>query len=272
MAILQHQVWWEPDGQGNCRPSVCFAGPDGDDFRKRLVPGSLCVQIFDADSPAEAMVHGHFYVGGPRPHIKPQDREPYPQEWADRQHGNMTDAEVRAYGEIARAIANQAHGMASDSEYRECFPDVTGPIYYHYSSSAFEETAWNLWRLKIFRPIGKIEYDWAFYFVFDCDLKDASSVAIQHWRSEPLLSSMIVNLINLFGDYGTDYWGFSTKPDTAFGANGRLESTLEALAAIGYLDKVPHGFVWTTLAATAMQITGYWPLPDWQLLEPNNEV
>jgi hypothetical protein len=61
---------------------------------------------------------------------------------------------------------------------------------------------------------------------------------------------------------GPDYWGFSTKPKEAFGANGRLESTLEALAAIGYLERLPHGFVWTSLATTAMRCTYNWPLPD----------
>jgi selenoprotein W-related protein len=66
----------------------------------------------------------------------------------------------------------------------------------------------------------------------------------------------------LFEEYGADYWGFSTKPKEAFGANGRLESTLEALAAIGYLERLPHGFVWTSLATTAMRCTYNWPLPD----------
>jgi hypothetical protein len=65
--------------------------------------------------------------------------------------------------------------MASDTEYRDGFPDVTDRIYHHWSSSDFENTASSLWQLKIFKPIGKVENNWAYYFVFDCDLKDAGS-------------------------------------------------------------------------------------------------
>jgi hypothetical protein len=176
MAILLHEVWWEPDGQGDWRRSICLAGPDGDDFRKRLAPGACCVHTFEADSPAEAIARGHHHVSkGPYPPIQPQDREPYPQEWADRQHVIMTDAECSAYGAVAQALANHAYQMASDTEYRDGFPDVTDRIYHHWSSSDFENTASSLWQLKIFKPIGKVENNWAYYFVFDCDLKDAGS-------------------------------------------------------------------------------------------------
>jgi hypothetical protein len=263
MAILLHEVWEEPDGQGNCRRNVCLAGPDGESFRKQLAPGSLCVHTFEADSPMQAMACSHHWLSkGPFPAIQPQDREPYPQEWADRQHAIMTDAERRAYGEIAHALANYAHGMTSAGAHRELFPHVTSPIYHTWSTSAFTRTAFCLWRLKIFRSIGEIENNWSDYFVFDCDLNDARSVAIRNWRSGPLLSTMIENLILLFGYH--DDWGFSTEPGEAFGANGRLESTLEALAAIGYLEKLPHGFVWTKRAAGAMYSTSTWPLPGWQ--------
>lgn len=169
----------------------------------------------------------------------------------------MSDAELTAYGAISSALAEHAFAMASRDDASGQFPGL-GPIYYHLSMSNFEWTAETLWRLKILRPVDQVKNDWAYYFAFNCDPGDANSVAIDNWKSGPLLRKLIENFIYLFNDFGTAYWGFSSARDEWFGAHSWLEPVFEALAAIGYLDRSSQGFRWTSLAATAMYSTGCW--------------
>lgn len=260
MVMLLHEVWEEPDGQGNWLPGFCLAGPDGEEFRNRLAPGARCVRTFEAYTRASAL---HQFGYDAARTIQQQDREPYPDEWLERQRVVMNDADLRAYGEIAQALANYAHGMAeSDRSTRDAFPDAPGPVYYHYSDSTFEWTAESLWRLKIFRPIGDVDPSgWAYNFVFDCEVKEARDVAIRNWKSGPPLIRLIENFIYLFEDYGGGT-GFSAEPDKWFGANSELEPIFESLVAIGYLEESSAGFKWTPLVTRAMYSTGVWDLPD----------
>ena len=178
----------------------------------------------------------------------------------------MNEAEARAYGLIAQAIAQHAFAMAEAqtkhplSRFEDSFPEARRPIYDHYSDSTFEAVAHDLWRLGVFKPLDQ-QGGWAFHFAFDCDVSDANVVAERNCPNGPTLSELLVTFINLFGDYGTKYWGFSTKPRIAFGQNSRIEPALSALSSIGYLASTDDGYVWTELIAPVMRLSHMYE--DW---------
>ena len=68
---------------------------------------------------------------------------------------------------------------------------------------------------------------------------------------------MLYTLVNLFGDYGAAYWGFSTERGVAFGKGGRLAPMLDALVPLGYLEKSEAGYAWTGRIAPIMYAAGY---------------
>jgi hypothetical protein len=115
--------------------------------------------------------------------------------------------------------------------------------------STFEAVADDLWCLGILKSLDKHRV----HFAFACEVSEANVVAERNWQRGSSLFDLLVSLVNLFGDFGTEYWGFSSKPGVPFGANGRLASTLDALASIGYLRKTDSGYVWTELVAPVMQ-------------------
>jgi hypothetical protein len=177
----------------------------------------------------------------------------------------MNDLEVRAYGLVAQAIAQHAFASAeTEQKLRPSqfsrFPEAVLPIYCHYSDSTFEAVAHDLWRLGILRPLDQ-KGGWAFHFVFDCETTKSNIVAEQNWREGPTLFDLLKTFINLFGDYGAEYWRFSTKPGVPFGIDSQIAPTLEALAATGYLVKTNGGYVWTELIAPVMRASyefEYW--------------
>jgi len=140
---------------------------------------------------------------------------------------------------------------AEDKEFFPSFADAPWPIYYHYSMSAFESVAHDLWRLGILRPLDQ-KGGWAFHFVFDCEIDESNDLAEQNWRQGPTFSELLVTFINLFGDFGGEYWGFSSKPIVPFGAGSRIATTLDALVLLGYLTKRDGGYVWTDRIAPVM--------------------
>jgi hypothetical protein len=174
----------------------------------------------------------------------------------------MNELELRAYGSVAQAVARHAFAMAEgeNEDNRDAFPDAPRPIYYHWSTSTFEAVADNLWRLRILRPLDQKSYD-AYHFVFDCEVSVSNVVAERNAPNGPTLFELLVTFVDLFGDFGTEYWGFSTKQGVAFGAGGRIEPTLEALASIGYLTRTEGGHVWTELIAPVMRAS--YNFDDW---------
>lgn len=166
----------------------------------------------------------------------------------------MSGLELQAYGRVAQALARHAYAMAvsEDEDYRKAFPDAPGPIYYHWSTSTFEAVAHDLWRLGILRPLDQ-RGAWAFHFVFDCPIDEANLVAERNAAAGPALAQLLTTFINLFADFGAQYWGFSTTPDVPFGLNARLTPTFDALASIGYLTKSEQGYTWTYLIAPIMR-------------------
>jgi hypothetical protein len=178
---------------------------------------------------------------------------------------HMNELELCAYGYVAKAIAQHAFAAAEteDKDCRAAFPDAPGPIYHHWSMSNFEAAAHDLWRLRILRPLDESN-GWAFFFVFDCDVDESNLIAERNVSEGPTLFELLVTFINLFGDFGTEYWGFSTRQETRFGRNSRIKPTFDALAALGYLAKSEDGYTWTELIAPAMRASynsDDWPDP-----------
>jgi hypothetical protein len=86
MAMLVHEVWEDIDDSGNVSPGLCLAGPDGDNFRNLLEKHARLVRSFEAGSHFEAMtIYYGLYGWGEYTSDFAIDREPYPDDWAERQ-------------------------------------------------------------------------------------------------------------------------------------------------------------------------------------------
>lgn len=176
----------------------------------------------------------------------------------------MNQTELWAYGQVAEALTKHAYISALDPHPYN-WPATTQPaepVYYHQCNSAFEWTAQSLWRLGILKNYWDGKPSLPTHSIFTCDPAEAHVVAMKNWKSGPNLNELVENFIYTIGQYGPEYWGLSTEPNTPFGKGGRLESTLDALANIGYLDKTSDGFVWTHVVAEFMYRWGYWPNPN----------
>ena len=175
----------------------------------------------------------------------------------------MNDAELRAYGELAHAIA--AHvAKQLETDYvrkvtdRPQLRDAPQPLFHHTFMSTFESVADNLSRLRILKDWGEtVGLKWA-YYVFDCELSDAAAVARRNWNVGPSFDELLATFLELFGDWGTEYWRFSIERDKPFGKDSKITSALDALTELGFLDKSDKGFVWTKLATGPMQRAGNW--------------
>lgn len=166
----------------------------------------------------------------------------------------MDEAQQYAYGQMAQALAWHADGWAKSWDFR--FPGVSEPIYHHLSDSTFEGVADCLWKLKIFRALDE-KCGWASHFILNCALNDAHQVGIVNREFGPPFDELLYTAINLFGDYGASYWGFSTQRGPAFGKDGRLAALLDALVPLGYLEKTEAGYVWTDRIVPIMYAAGY---------------
>lgn len=86
MALLVHEVWEEPDENGQMLEGLCLAGPDGDAFRAALGESARLIATFEAASHVEAMTKYYSMYGrGKYVAAHPTDYEPYPNEWRIRQ-------------------------------------------------------------------------------------------------------------------------------------------------------------------------------------------
>ena len=85
MAMILHEIW-EQDLPNGVLPSVCLAGPDGDACRALLPKTARLVRTYEAGSHFEAMtIYYQHYGWGDYTTDIAWDREPYPQEWSERQ-------------------------------------------------------------------------------------------------------------------------------------------------------------------------------------------
>jgi hypothetical protein len=86
MAKLIHEIWEDISHDGAALPGLCLAGPDGEGFRKLLHKDARCVHRFEAGSHLEAMTVYYRHNGwGNYTSDFASDREPYPDELAQRQ-------------------------------------------------------------------------------------------------------------------------------------------------------------------------------------------
>ena len=84
MAKVVHEIW-EEDGPMGPLPSICLAGPDGDNFRQGLARDARLVRTFEAESNFEAMTIYFMHNGWGEYALNfPDDRKPYPESWAER--------------------------------------------------------------------------------------------------------------------------------------------------------------------------------------------
>jgi hypothetical protein len=172
----------------------------------------------------------------------------------------MNELERNAYGAIAQGLAWHVHDFSEDSckefPISEKFPSEAKAIYHHFSTSDFERVADNLWRLQILRPLDE-QNGWAYYFVMNCEPSDSYQMAISNWQSGPPFNELLLTFVTLFGDYGTEYWGFSTQQGVPFGKDGRLAFALDALAPLGYLEVNKAGYIWTAQIEPIMSAAGF---------------
>jgi hypothetical protein len=87
---LVHEIWEDFGEEGESLPDVCFAGPDGDDFRRSLGPQARLTGTFEAGSQFEAMtIYYELMNWGKYTPTYDWDYEPYPEEWVRRQRHDM---------------------------------------------------------------------------------------------------------------------------------------------------------------------------------------
>ena len=100
MAMLVHEIWETVGKNGHVLPGCCLAGPDGDGFRELLhadasnkgisAPRYVC--SFEAGCHFEAMtIYYRHYGWGEYTTDIAWDREPYPDDWAQRQKSRPAD-------------------------------------------------------------------------------------------------------------------------------------------------------------------------------------
>lgn len=181
----------------------------------------------------------------------------------------MNEAELRAYCQLAQAIAWHVYEDAKvgDATHRNARPEFQSapyPIYYNWSMSAFEAASLRLIQLDVLKPLTPV------FFVFDCDVKDASAVAERGYKTGPSFDEILDTFVLLFGEYPRD-WGVSTERDVpkdyglipiehdpSFEVDPRIKPALDALESLGYATRTPKGFVWTDRIAPAMQRAYIW--------------
>ncbi len=133
---------------------------------------------------------------------------------------SMNELERHAYCAIARALAWHAHDFAEESgkgfPISEKFPSEARAIYHHFFTSDFENVADNLWKLGILRPLHE-QNERVAYFAMNCEPDDSYQIAMSHWQADPRLDELLLTFVTLFGDYGAEYWGFSTQRGVPFG-------------------------------------------------------
>lgn len=86
---LIHEIWLDPEPDGQMLPGLCLAGPMGDGFRSLLSEGAVKI--------GEIVGHSHFDIMSKYWKLQgwgkygtryQQDYEPYPDEWVSIQRAH----------------------------------------------------------------------------------------------------------------------------------------------------------------------------------------
>lgn len=84
---LVHEMWLDPQPDGQMLPGLCLAGPMGDGFRSLLKKGAVKSGELTGHSHFDIMTKYWMHQGwGAYRTEHPQDHEPYPDEWVLIQH------------------------------------------------------------------------------------------------------------------------------------------------------------------------------------------
>lgn len=81
-STLIHEIWFNPEDDGQMLPGLCLAGPMGDDYRKMLNPGAKKSGTIEGTSHYDVMTKYYRLMGwGTYSTTFVKDREPYPSHW-----------------------------------------------------------------------------------------------------------------------------------------------------------------------------------------------
>lgn len=90
---LVHEIWLDPEPDGQMLPGLCLAGPMGEGFRSLLNNGALKVGEVRGTSTFDTMTKYWELQGwGVYKARFQQDHEPYPEEWVTIQHSYLNRA------------------------------------------------------------------------------------------------------------------------------------------------------------------------------------
>ena len=169
----------------------------------------------------------------------------------------MDDKTLSAYCYLAEAISIEMHRMAvADAEFlHKGYPSIDEKtlIFHHYFTSTFEGISEQLLRLTIFERINGNSS------LFTFSKSDYGSTAKENWTAGPSFAEILNTFIEYFGEYGTQRFGFDTDPDALFHPTGLLTRAIDALAELGYLEKIDTDYRWTEKIRPSMYASGYWP-------------
>jgi hypothetical protein len=90
---LVHEIWLDPETDGQMLPGLCLAGPMGNGFRTLLNKGALKVAELRGTSTFHVMTKYWKLQGwGEYETSLQQDHELYPEEWVTIQRSCLNDA------------------------------------------------------------------------------------------------------------------------------------------------------------------------------------
>lgn len=90
---LVHEIWLEPDENGQMLPGLCLCGPMGDAFRALLDESAIKISEIKGRSHFETMVRYHEFLGCEAyTSHHPEDFEPYPEEWLHIQYNFLRES------------------------------------------------------------------------------------------------------------------------------------------------------------------------------------
>jgi hypothetical protein len=167
----------------------------------------------------------------------------------------MDELHLKAYGLLAEGLFLHAYGWAkSDDKWSrgdERYKHAPWPLYYNYSTSNLEAVTEALVRLRILNPLNEISSICS----FACELREVRGRAAENWKEGLTFEELMRVFIDVFGDFGTDYWGLATAPNALILPRQELVDLFESLTELGLTRKQANAYYWTDLVAPIMRHT-----------------
>jgi hypothetical protein len=170
----------------------------------------------------------------------------------------MDAKKLEAYCSIVHAISEHAREKArhDDAHLRKYYPHLASNeiIYSNDYMSTFEAVADALDRLDTMKPLDRC------CSLFTCEPQQVYELAKANWSSGPSFSELLKEFIELFGEFGADYWGFGTSADIPFKPKSEtLTTAMNALVSVGYAEQLGDSYRWIGKVGAAMAAAGFWP-------------